>query len=238
MSTAIKDSMTDHSPLDGTDDAINGSEVDANPNSLADILDGTSAVDLAGAGALDVLFSSAHVGVRFLNTDAAAGAVRDAVNIEWDPSDASNLTDNTSGVAIAFTMPGDDDVQDVYARIAAMCVSDAAGAEKGALSFRVAQGGGIAQRMYLDPLGNLGLGASAFGTNASNTIGLAHGVAPTTSPAGMIQIYAEDSSDGAVNATLAIRTEQAVEAIGTFTASHKLKVWINGTEYWIQLDAV
>jgi hypothetical protein len=53
-----------------------------------------------------------------------------------------------------------------------------------------------------------------------------------------IVIYSKNSSDGTVNATLSLYLEQAVEAIGTFTPSHKLKIWINGTEYWIQLDAV
>lgn len=43
---------------------------------------------------------------------------------------------------------------------------------------------------------------------------------------------------GEATATLALRTEQAVEAIGTFTASNKLKVSINNVEYWLQLDAV
>jgi len=87
--------------------------------------------------------------------------------------------------------------------------------------------------------GNVGVGVSAFGTSATNVIGItADGTVPSTSPAGMIQIFADDSSDGAANATLALRTEQAVEAIGTFTASHKLKIWINGVEYYIQLDAV
>jgi len=38
--------------------------------------------------------------------------------------------------------------------------------------------------------------------------------------------------------SLKLTTTQAVESIGTFTASHKLKININGTEYWIQLDAV
>ena len=37
---------------------------------------------------------------------------------------------------------------------------------------------------------------------------------------------------------LAISQAQAVEAIGTFTPSHKVKVVINGVEYWLQLDAV
>jgi len=54
MSTAVADSLTDHSPLDGTDDSINGAEVDANPTALAQILDGTSAVALGGAGSLTI----------------------------------------------------------------------------------------------------------------------------------------------------------------------------------------
>jgi hypothetical protein len=51
-------------------------------------------------------------------------------------------------------------------------------------------------------------------------------------------MHSRDSSVGAANATLALRTEQAVEAIGTFTATHKLRIWINNVEYWIQLDTV
>ena len=86
--------------------------------------------------------------------------------------------------------------------------------------------------------GNIGIGTSTFGTNAATVLGIANGTVPSTSPADMIQLYSKDSSDGAVNATLAVRTEQAVEAIGTFTASHKLKLWINEVEYWVQLDAV
>jgi len=51
-----------------------------------------------------------------------------------------------------------------------------------------------------------------------------------------IIIYAEDSTD--TTSSLSLRLEQAVEDIGTFTESHKIKVQINGTWYWIQLDAV
>lgn len=86
--------------------------------------------------------------------------------------------------------------------------------------------------------GNLGIGITAWGDNATNTLGIrADGVVPTTSPAGIVQLFADDSSDGATNATLGIRTEQAVEA-GAMTPSHKLKIWVNGTEYWLSLDAV
>lgn len=86
--------------------------------------------------------------------------------------------------------------------------------------------------------GNVGVGVSNFGASAEHVLGITIGVEPTTSPANMIQLYAKDSSVGAANATLSVRTEQAVEAIGTFTPSHKLRIWVNGVEYHIQLDAV
>jgi len=85
--------------------------------------------------------------------------------------------------------------------------------------------------------GNLVLGAAAAGTSAVSVLGLGNGTAPTTSPADMIQLYSKDSSDG--SASLGLKTEQSVEVVGAvFTTSHKLKVWINDTEYWIALDNV
>ena len=67
MATAIKNSLTDHSVKDGTGDPILGSEVDINPNLLADILDGTVATDLGGAAAVDFLSA------RILDLDNATG---------------------------------------------------------------------------------------------------------------------------------------------------------------------
>lgn len=87
-------------------------------------------------------------------------------------------------------------------------------------------------------LGNFGIKTTTWGTSAVGVLGIGNGTEPSTSPANMIQIYSKDSSAGSANATLAFRTEQAVEAIGTFTASHKIRVWLNGVEYHIQLDAV
>ena len=83
---------------------------------------------------------------------------------------------------------------------------------------------------------NVGLGTHTFGANSNFVLGIANGTAPAAHVDDEIQIYSKDASTG--GATLGIETEAAVEAIGTFTASNKLKVWINGTEYWIQLDAV
>jgi len=93
--------------------------------------------------------------------------------------------------------------------------------------------------MTLDSAANVGVGVTAFGTSATNVIGItADGTVPSSSPAGMIQIFADDSSDGSTNATLAIRTEQAVEATATFTQSHRLQIWVNGVEYYLSLDDV
>jgi hypothetical protein len=47
------------------------------------------------------------------------------------------------------------------------------------------------QAMFLDASGNLGLGVTAFGTSAIGVIGIVNGTAPTTSPAGMGQLYVE-----------------------------------------------
>jgi hypothetical protein len=51
--------------------------------------------------------------------------------------------------------------------------------------------GVLTERMRLDSSGNLGLGVTSFGTSAEKVIGIANGTAPTTSPAGMGQLYVE-----------------------------------------------
>jgi hypothetical protein len=51
-----------------------------------------------------------------------------------------------------------------------------------------------ATRMTLDSSGNVGIGVSAFGTSAANVLGLANATAPSTSPAGMGQLYVESGA--------------------------------------------
>ena len=135
MATAIANSLTDHSPLDGTNDAINGAEVDANPMAIAQILDGTTATDLGGAGTLDIL------SLRVLDLGNAAGAVQTNLVLEWDPADGGQMTDNSSGVGIDFKMPDDGDTQDIFGSINVMCLDDAAGGEDGEMSFKVMKNG-------------------------------------------------------------------------------------------------
>jgi hypothetical protein len=66
-------------------------------------------------------------------------------------------------------------------------------------------------------------------------VGITNAGTPGT-PTNGIEVLGKDSSDAAT--TLHLNMEQAVEAIGTFTPSHKIKIYINGVEYWLQLDAV
>jgi hypothetical protein len=48
-----------------------------------------------------------------------------------------------------------------------------------------------ADSLYIDAAGNCGIGVSTFGTSAAKVLGLANATAPSTSPAGMGQLYVE-----------------------------------------------
>ena len=92
--------------------------------------------------------------------------------------------------------------------------------------------------LRVDNVGNLFLGAATVGTSGTNVFATKIGTSPSTSPADTIQIFAKDSSAGSANATIAIRTEQAVEAGVAIASTDKLRVWVNGIEYYIGLTAV
>jgi hypothetical protein len=53
------------------------------------------------------------------------------------------------------------------------------------------QGSPVANRFRIDSLGNIGIGTNIFGTAAAGVIGIANATAPTSSPAGMGQLYVE-----------------------------------------------
>ncbi len=84
--------------------------------------------------------------------------------------------------------------------------------------------------------GNVGIGSTIFGTDANSVLLLNIGTPPTTSPANTVQLYAHNSSDAPADATFGLRTEQVAESTATFTQSHRLKIFVNGTEYWLSLD--
>ncbi len=59
---------------------------------------------------------------------------------------------------------------------------------------------------------------------------------PSSSVADSTMIFAQDTSDG--NSSLALFAEQSVSAIGVTVSTHKLKVNINGTEYYLLLSTI
>lgn len=52
----------------------------------------------------------------------------------------------------------------------------------------------IAERLRIDNVGNIGIGATSFGSSAQKVLAIANGTAPGSSPANMTQLYSEDVS--------------------------------------------
>jgi hypothetical protein len=84
----------------------------------------------------------------------------------------------------------------------------------------------------IDANANFGVRTNVFGTNATNTLGISSGTAPTTGPADTIQLYSIDVTAG--NTTLGLFTEGTPISATTITAAdHSLAVYVNGTIYYI-----
>lgn len=54
--------------------------------------------------------------------------------------------------------------------------------------------GGFTQRIWLSSVGNYGFGSGSFGTGAVGVLSIANGTAPSTSPAGVGQLYVESGA--------------------------------------------
>lgn len=87
--------------------------------------------------------------------------------------------------------------------------------------------------------GNVGINTTFGPATGSRVTAFGNAaVVPSGAHTDGIILYGKDSSAGSANSTLALYLEQAVEAIGSFTPTQKLRIWINEVEYWIQLDPV
>ena len=52
----------------------------------------------------------------------------------------------------------------------------------------------MSEPVVIDDSGNVGISTATFGTSAAKVLGIANGTAPSSSPADMVQLYAEDVS--------------------------------------------
>lgn len=103
------------------------------------------------------------------------------------------------------------------------------------LSFRV---NGVGDSLIIDANQNILINGGSTATSAAGTLHLPIDTSPSAALVGGIVIGSKDSSAGSTDATLELWLETAPVTVGTFTESHKVPVWINGTEYHIVLDAV
>ena len=89
---------------------------------------------------------------------------------------------------------------------------------------------------------SLGLGTSTVHASENNYLSIANGTEPSFATADQISIGSKDSTGyGSGNgATFSMNTEGLVENSPANLAdlSHRVSVWINGTEYFIYLDPV
>lgn len=154
---------------------------------------------------------------------------------------ANDASMTGTGAAILFNQFYYDAYPDYRpaARIMALTETNWTSAEAGsnaALVFETVLNATLTERARLTSGGNWCMGLADCEAGSRYVLGISNGIAPDDHVDNAIQIYSVDSSDS--TATLGLYLEQAIEEVGTFTPSHKIKIKINGTEYWVQLDAV
>jgi hypothetical protein len=79
---------------------------------------------------------------------------------------------------------------------------------------------------------------AARATSAAGALHIPNDTSPTAVLANGIVIGSKDSGAGGSLAVPEIWIEEPPEVVGTFTPTMKMKIWVNGTEYFIQLDPV
>ena len=80
--------------------------------------------------------------------------------------------------------------------------------------------------------GNVGIGATTFGTSAAKVLGLGLATPPSTAPSGVTQVFSSPAA-GAGSATLGIFQEYAPYAGVSVASTHKIPITVNGTVYYL-----
>ena len=174
---------------------------------------GSSAFQVTNAGAagLEIQptgFSSAPLILSYNRSGSAYTQLTlDGSTIVHALSGSTAMTLNATGLGVGvvpsaarFEIGGQDGTQ-FYIRSTGTAPAKIRGftnaTEAGLIGFL--NGGGIyfdvnGELMRIDSSGNVGIGVSTFGTSAAKVLGLANATAPSTSPAGMGQLYVESGA--------------------------------------------
>ena len=94
-------------------------------------------------------------------------------------------------------------------------------------------------RVVIDSAGNVGIGTTTINSNAAGVLTIKNGTSPSAVTSNQIYIGSKDSTGLSSNgATVELFLEGGPEAssMSVPNMSHRISVWINGTEYFIYLD--
>ncbi|MFO0476585.1 MAG: hypothetical protein ACK52K_15705 [Alphaproteobacteria bacterium] len=95
-------------------------------------------------------------------------------------------------------------------------------------------GASLAERMRIDAAGNVGIGATSFGTSAAGVLSIKNGTEPTSGPADTVQFYSADRSAGNTIPAIYCEGSGVTNAGITSTAvTHKIALKVNGTVYYL-----
>lgn len=83
---------------------------------------------------------------------------------------------------------------------------------------------------------NLAIGAVSFSAGANQVLAIKTGVAPVSSTSDQISVFSVNTASG--QSTLGLSLGQAVQVVETFNPNYKVRMKINGVEYFVALQAV
>jgi hypothetical protein len=90
------------------------------------------------------------------------------------------------------------------------------------------------ERVYIDSLGNVGLGTATFGTSAAKVFSIGNGTEPSTGVANTVQFFSVDRSAGnTIPAIYCEGTGVTDAAITNVTVTNKIAIKVNGTIYYL-----
>jgi len=148
------------------------------------------------------LTTSGAVTAGSVSTSGQVGA--SSVDVSGDVVADGNVGIGTESPVSKLHIAGDD------TNLGGMLIGHASGVGIDSLRFYIDSNNkahitrGILEKMTIDADGNIGIGTTNFGSNASSVIGIGNATAPTDSPTDMVQLYAENVS---LSSELRVRDE-------------------------------